>query len=270
VQSDEIPDWAPARAILDKPNAARVYDYLLGGGCNFEADRSFADELIAATPEVKLVARQNRAFLRRVVRFCVANGVRQFLDLGSGIPTAGNVHEVAQHESPDCRVVYVDNESIAVAHSKLLLKGNDRAGVVLADLLDIDAVLGSEPVRRLVDFDEPMAVLMVSVLHFVPDSRNPYQVVARYVDTMAPGSYLVLSHVAHEGSQHGQVALRLYEKNSIPLHLRSFEEVKALMAVTELVWPGVVCVHQWRPDSGIDGSDHPGPLMTHAAVGRKS
>jgi len=265
----QLPDWAPDTVDMDRPSSARVYDYLLGGACNFEHDREFADKLLETLPEAARAARNNRAFLRRAVRFCVAQGVRQFLDLGSGIPTVGNVHEIAQQADPECRVVYVDNEPIAVAHSELMLEHNDRAGAVLADLSDPDAVLGAEPVRRLIDFDRPVAVLMVSVLHFVPDSADPAGKVARYVDAMAPGSYLVLSHAAmFEQSQIDEM-WRLINERSTPGSRRTREEIMAFMAGTEVVDPGLVWTSQWQPDPRLDAVDRPEMSLALCAVGRK-
>jgi hypothetical protein len=266
--SDNLPDWAPTTVDLERPNAARVYDYLLGGACNFEHDRQFAEQLLATIPEAKGVARLNRAFLRRAVRFCLAQGIRQFLDIGSGIPTVGNVHEIAQQQVPDCRVVYVDAEAVAVAHSELILRGNEHAGAAQGNLLDVDGVLGAEPVRRLLDFDQPIGVLMAAVLHFVPDSSNPRDAVARYVDVMASGSYLVLSHAAKVDLQRSQDGWKMYNSTSTPGGGRTREEVAAFMAGTELVEPGVVWLSEWRPES-VEDASNPERSIGYAAVGRK-
>jgi hypothetical protein len=266
--SDKLPDWAPTSVDLERPNAARVYDYLLGGACNFEHDREFAEKLLATIPEAKEVARRNRAFLRRAVRFCLDQGIRQFLDLGSGIPTVGNVHEIAQQQLPDCRVVYVDAEAVAVAHSELILHDNEYAGAVRGNLLDVDGVLGSEPVRRLLDLDQPIGVLMAAVLHFVPDSSKPHDAVARYVDAMAPGSHLVLSHAAKVDLQRSQEGWKMYNSTSTPGGGRTREEVAAFMAGTELVEPGVVWLSEWRPEAPEDATD-PERSLGYAVVGRK-
>lgn len=268
--SESLPDWAPVGVDLERPNAARVYDYLLGGACNFEHDRHFAEKLLSTIPEAKGAARLNRAFLRRAVRFCVEQGIRQFLDLGSGIPTVGNVHEIAQRDAPEARVVYVDSEAIAVAHSELILERNDRAGVTQSDLLNVDRVLESEPVKQLIDFDEPVAILMAAVLHFVPDSADPAPAVARYVDAMAPGSYLVLSHAAKVEMQRSRDGWRMYDESSTPGGGRTRDEVAAFMAGTEIVEPGVVWTAEWRPDSVLNLSERPELSMVYAAVGRKA
>jgi hypothetical protein len=267
VVSMELPDWVPAGIDVQRPNAARVYDYLLGGGANFEVDRVFAHKLLEHAPEAASVLRQNRAFLARAVRFCVEQGVRQFLDLGSGIPTVGNVHEIAHRLAPECRVVYVDKEPIAMAHCELMLEHNDNADAVLQDLLDVDAVLGSEPVRRLIDFTQPMAVILAAVLHFVPDEADPYDAVARYVGSMASGSFLVLSHGARTGQQRYQTLRRMYDQSSTPAAVRTREQIQAFMTGTEIVEPGVVWTPRWRPETTT--GDHPEAEVIYAVVGQK-
>src|SRR5690349_13880313 len=187
----ERPSWAPQHIDLTKPSAARIYDYFLGGGCNFEIDRQFADRFLKVMPEAELVARRNRAFLGRAVRFCVDQGIRQFLDIGSGIPTVGNVHEIAQEAAPECRVLYVDNEPVAVAHSELMLEHNPNTAILQADLCDPGTVLNSASARRLLDLSAPMALLMVAVLHFVPDSAQPRLAIEQYLKALAPGSLFV-------------------------------------------------------------------------------
>jgi hypothetical protein len=263
----ELPGWVPPGIDVDRPNAARVYDYLLGGACNFEVDRVFAQQLQRITPHVERSMLDNRAFLGRAVRFCVEQGIRQFLDLGSGIPTVGNVHEIAQRLAPECRVVYVDNEPIAVAHSQLILAGNDNADVVLADLLDVDTVLSCEPVQRLLDFTQPLAVILAAVLHFIPDDAGPYDVVARYVDTMPSGSFLVVSHGVRAEQQREEDTYRLYDQSSTPARGRSRDEVHAFLAGTELVEPGVVWTSQWRPE--YDPGEYLNQSGVYAAVGHK-
>jgi hypothetical protein len=272
----ESSGWVPADIDLTRPNVARVYDYLLGGAYNFEVDRAFADKLLEVVPEAVLAARHNRAFLGRAVRFCVEQGIRQFLDLGSGIPTVGNVHEIAQRLAPESRVVYVDNEPIAVAHSRLMLDGNDTADVVLADLVDVDEVLGSAPVRRLLDLSRPVAVIMAAVLHFVPDDANPYDAVARYVKVMASGSFLVLSHATRvdvrpsaDCRRRFEQGSRMYARSSTPATGRTRDEIGAFLAGTDILEPGVVWTPLWRPDPGIHPNEHPEQAMISAALGRK-
>jgi hypothetical protein len=256
------PSWAPESVDLDRPNAARIYDYLLGGAANFEQDRVFAEKLLEVMPQARAAAQLNRAFLRRAVRFCVEAGVTQFVDIGSGIPTSGNVHEIA----PDARVLYVDNEAVAVAHSELLLGDNELASCMLGDLTDPDPVLASTAV----DWSQPIALLMVAVLHFVPDSARPREAVARYVSALAPGSYLVLSHGAENPKLAGVDEVdRLYRTSANPGVRRTEEEITAFFDGMELVPPGLVWTPQWHPDSPDEVGDDPESSLVMAGVARK-
>ncbi len=261
------PSWAPESIDLERPNAARIYDYLLGGAANFEQDRAFAEKLLEAVPEARDAARLNRAFLRRAVRYCVDAGVRQFIDVGSGIPTAGNVHEIAQAIAPDTRVLYIDNEPVAVTHSELMLRDNDRTASVHGDLTDPEAVLRSEEATELIDFSQPVAVLTVAVLHFIPDSARPHEAVAKYVSAMAPGSLLVLSHGVRQPS--AENVEKLYRNTANPSTGRTPDEIAAFFEGTELVEPGLVWTPQWRPDAPEDVGEHPERSLVFAGVGRK-
>ena len=264
----ERPNWAPESIDLERPNAARVYDYLLGGAANFAKDREFAANLLEIAPDSAAVARLNRGFLRRAVQFCLDNGIRQFLDIGSGIPTAGNVHEIAQRTEPGAKVLYVDLEPVAVTHTELMLKGNENAAVIQGNLLDPEPILASPEAARLLDFDEPIAVLMVAVLHFLADDTEPQAAVARYVDAIAPGSYVVLSHVAPREEQAAE-AWDLYRKSTTPALPRTRAEFTEFFAGTELVEPGIVWSPQWRPEPDDDVTD---PERSHiiCGVGHKS
>jgi hypothetical protein len=254
---------------LTRPSAARVYDYYLGGAHNFAVDREMAEQAIAMWPELPLIMQANRAFLRRAVRFCVDAGVRQFLDLGSGIPTAGNVHEVARQAAPDARVVYVDSDPIAVAYSRTILGSDQQTAVVQADLRRTEQVLGSAEVRSLLNFDEPIAVMMVAVLHFVPESDDPAAIIARYREAMAPGSFLVVSHASQHGQPEKAASHReLYRRTPTPMTMRSKTEVTGLFAGFDLVDPGVVFLPLWRPDSIDDVDEEPERFAGLAAVGR--
>ena len=177
-------DWVPLGIDPNVPSMARTYDYLLGGAHNFAVDRKLADAAERIMPRSREIARLNRAFLRRAVLFLVESGIRQFLDIGSGVPTVGNVHEIAQHAAPDARIVYVDKDPVAVAHSELLLHGNEQAAVIHADLRETERILTDPAARRLLDFDEPIGLLTVMMLHFVPDSDNPAGALATYRDVM--------------------------------------------------------------------------------------
>lgn len=255
---------------LDRPSAARVYDFYLGGFHNFEADREMGRQAVAAWPELPEIMQANRAFLRRAVEHLVGAGVRRFLDLGSGIPTVGNVHEVAQRAAPDTSVVYVDNDPVAVEHSRAILAGDPRTAVVQADLRDPDAVLAQDAVRRLLEAGEPVAVLMVAVLHFVPDEADPAGLVARFRDATPPGSHLVLSH-ATPGERADRAAEHrdLYRRTATPMTMRTPDQVRRLFDGYELLDPGVVYLPQWRPEPGpVD--ERPERFTGVAGVGRRA
>jgi hypothetical protein len=264
------PAWAPADIDIARPSPARVYDYHLGGSHNFAADRQAAEQITAIMPELPLIMRANRAFLFRAVRFLARAGIRQFLDLGSGIPTVGNVHEIAQRADPSARVVYVDIDPVAVAHSRALLAGNESAAAVRADLRDVSGVLATPEVRRLIDPTRPVGVLMVAVLHFVPDRDDPAGVVAGYRDAVAAGSFLVLSHAAasedQRAPQGADEATAAYSRNVMEATLRTRAQVADLLAGFDPVDPGVVYVTQWRPE---DTDEHQPRLAQLAGVGRK-
>lgn len=249
-------NWIPADVDTDRPNAARMYDYFLGGAHNFAADRELAERVKKFIP-AELAARMNRAFLGRVVNYLVKEaGIRQFLDLGSGVPTVGNVHEVAQSASPECRVVYVDNEPVTVAHSQLMLDGNDDATMVEADLRYSHAVLTHPDVLQLIDFGEPVAVLMCAVLHFVPDDDDPARIVAAYRDFLAPGSCLAISHAtADDYPDELTKAVKLYETTSTPATPRTHEQISRLFNGLTLMPPGLVYTPLWRPYDGENGVD---------------
>ncbi|PKW17442.1 SAM-dependent methyltransferase [Saccharopolyspora spinosa] len=237
-----------------RANPARMYDYYLGGAHNFAADREAADRVLAVLPETRTFAQENRAFLQRAVRNLVEEaGVSQFLDLGSGIPTVGNVHEIAQGLDPAARVVYVDHEPVAVAQSQRMLAGNDLATIIRADLRHPDLVLGHPDARRLLDLSRPVAVLMISVFPFIPDADDPTGIIASYRRACAPGSYLALSHSLTPEYWPGEVveAIELYQSSTHPLHLRNPEQVAALFDGYEMVEPGLVFTSAWRPDRPV-------------------
>ncbi|WP_232665263.1 SAM-dependent methyltransferase [Pseudonocardia sp. TRM90224] len=265
----ERPSWAPDGIDLDRPSSARVYDYFLGGAHNFAIDRQLAEAISSMTPNVGDTMRANRSFLRRAVQFLVSEGVTQFLDVGSGIPTVGNVHEVAQEADPSSRVVYVDVDPIAVSHSKAILDGDARTAVVHADARDVDEILADTAVRDLLDFESPIAVLLLGVLHFVPDSDDPAGIVAKLRDGVPAGSYIALVNVTHEDQPPEVIeAQKLSGRTGTPIHLRSREELLAQFAGTELVEPGLVHIPLWRPDSPLDVDDRPERFGALAGIGR--
>lgn len=264
------PSWAPDEVDIDRPSAARVYDYYLGGLHNFAVDRAMAARAVADWPDLPRIMQGNRAFLRRAVRHCLAQGVDQFLDIGSGIPTAGNVHEVARAVDPEARVVYVDVDPVAVAHAGALLGDDPRTGVVQADLCDVDAVLDAPATRAVLDLDRPVALLVVALLHFVGDDRRPHEALARYRDRMVPGSHLVLSHASADGAPErmaGHVAL--YRRTPTPMSMRSHAEVLRFFDGFDLVEPGLVFLPLWRPDQPVPADSHPESFSGYAGVGRR-
>ncbi|WP_319458757.1 SAM-dependent methyltransferase [Micromonospora sp. RTP1Z1] len=246
------PDWAPDTIDIERPSVARMYDYYLGGSHNFAADRAAARAMVEAVPEAPLMAQANRAFLRRAVQFLADAGVRQFLDIGSGIPTVGNVHEIAQRIDPASRVIYVDVDPVAVAHSREILNGNDRTTVIQEDLRRPAAILAHPEVTKLLDFSQPVAVMIVAVLHFIPYQDRPEEILRTLRAALAPGSYLVMSQASDDGrGETGEraEAERVYRRTDNQLWIRSRSELTALFDGFELVDPGVVWVPQWRPES---------------------
>jgi len=247
------------------PNAARMYDYYLGGSHNFAADRAAAERVKAAIPYAVDIARANRFFLHRAVRFCIEEGLDQFLDLGSGIPTVGNVHEIARHLGSQARVAYVDNEPVTVASATALLADDPLATITMADVRDPDAVFAAPGVRDLLDLTRPVALLTVAVLPFLPDEDDPAGLAQRYRSRLGPGSIHVLSHGT---SDHDPADLRslttVYRTTANPVTLRTRDEVAAMLRGTELVEPGLVDATEWRPEDTI-GEQHRG---LWAGVGR--
>ncbi|MET8997907.1 SAM-dependent methyltransferase [Amycolatopsis sp. NPDC004169] len=256
---------------VDKPNAARVYDYFIGGKLNYAIDREFAERILRMHPEFREVALLNRRWLRRAVRFGASRGIRQFLDIGSGMPTVGHVHEIVQSIDPACRVVYVDHEPIAVAHSEIVLQDNDNAEMVQADAEVPADVLEHPTTRRLLDFTEPVMVIMAAFIHFVPDARNPAGMIAAYRDALVPGSYLALSSGTLEGqSEEIRRAAELYRNSVTDFVPRSTDELRALLDGFEVVPPGIVFTPQWRPDDPAEVGDHPELASQLALVARKN
>lgn len=234
---------------LARPNAARMYDYYLGGAQNFQVDRDAAKQALASVP-ARVFALANRAFLSRVVRYLAAQGVEQFLDLGTGLPTVGNVHEVAHGVNSAARIAYVDVEPVAVAHARMLLGDDPRVSVTQADIRRPADVLSAPGVSDLLDFRRPVAVLAFAVMHFVGEADDPAAVLAGYRDASAPGSYLGLSHLSRVNVSDEQVAstTAVYRNTATPVTLRDREGITALFAGYEFVDPGVVLLDQWRPD----------------------
>jgi SAM-dependent methyltransferase len=254
------------------PNVARIYDYMLGGKDNFTADREAADQLLAAVPHFAGIVHDNRSFIGRAVRFLAGEaGIRQFLDLGAGLPAQSPVHEMAQAIAPDALVVYVDNDPMVCAHGRALLRPVDRIAVVRGDLRRPAGILRHPEVTGLLDFSRPVAVLCAAVLHFVPDEDKPHEIIAAYRDHLAPGSYLVITHgpsgtPEEDPSGYIESVTSVYQQASANLHVRPLPEIERFFDGFELVDPGVAWMTEWRPDPGIP------PLAgrsLRAGVGRK-
>jgi SAM-dependent methyltransferase len=269
----ERPTWAPQGIDLSTPSVSRIYDYYLGGSHNFEVDREAARQAIEAFPGLPKIMQANRAFMRRSIRYAVNNGITQFLDIGSGIPTFGNVHEVAQSASPETRVVYVDNDPVAVAHSRAVLEGNDATGVLAADFRSPRDIIGSQEVRRLLDLERPVALLLVALLHFVTDEEDPWNALAELRDSLSPGSLLILTHASTEGgprtAEQGKKVSDVYRNVGSRLLMRSRADVTRFFDGFELVDPGLVSMPHWRPDGPVDQED-PVVFTGFAGVGRKA
>jgi SAM-dependent methyltransferase len=266
-------DPAGNLAVIDTsiPNMARVYDFFLGGHHNFASDRALAAQALRSLPDVADAARLNRSFLRRAVLFMIDNGIRQFLDIGSGIPTVGNVHEIAQQADPASRVVYVDKEPIAVEYSRMLLRDNERAAVIHADLRNPDDLLGRPEIGQQLDLSRPIGLLTVSVWHFVSDAHDPAGLMARYRAALAPGSHLALSHVTRDSASQQATTVIDHVRVATPdsIFPRDHEQVTNMFAGFELVAPGVVQAAAWRPAGPGDFSDAPDVnTVLYAGVGR--
>lgn len=269
----EHPSWAPRGIDLSVPSVSRIYDYYLGGSHNFEVDREAARKVLEIMPGVPKIVQANRAFMRRAVRYAVDEGITQFLDIGSGIPTFGNVHQVAQTACPGAHVVYVDNDPVAVAHSRAVLEGNATAGIAAADLRKPRGILDSPEVTRLLDLDKPVALLLVAVLHFLDEEDDPWSVVAELRDALAPGSLLALTHASTEGGpmslEQGEEVELLYKAASAPLVMRTRPRVERFFDGFELVDPGLVAPPNWRPETPPEQED-PVVFGGFAGVGRKA
>jgi len=258
---------------LDRPNAARIYDYLLGGAQNFTADRAAAEHVLDNYPDAALAARANRAFLRRAVAYLAGQGIAQFLDIGSGLPTVGNVHEVARRANPRAHIVYVDNDPVAVRYSRELLAEEGARGIaaIEADLRDPAAILRHPTTRRLLDFRRPIGLLLVAVLHFVLDDDEVRRTLRTFREALAPGSYIVLSHATLDGLPADVIARfeAIYRRSSNPTIARSRARIAALFEGLDVVEPGIVPTPLWHPDAARDPLvDQPVRAGILAGVGR--
>ncbi|WTW95032.1 SAM-dependent methyltransferase [Streptomycetaceae bacterium NBC_01309] len=273
MSDDPTSGWAPTGIDVSVPSVARMYDYYLGGKDNFAVDREASDQLSLAAPGTQALAVNNRRYLQRAVRVLAEQyGVRQFLDHGSGLPTQDNVHQIAQQVHPASRVVYIDNDPIVLAHGRALLADNATTTVITADMRDTDAVMSHPDVEKLVDFDEPVAALFVSVLHCVPDSDDPGALVRRVMDRLAPGSFIVVSHLV---SDDDPVRERLTDFMLTATQgnwgrVRRTEEVTAFFDGLDLLDPGLGEISAWRPDGRPAPVQESTEWIEFGGVARKS
>jgi len=262
------PDYVPPEIDITKPSVARVYDAILGGKDNFEADRAVAEMAHRAFPDGGRAAHINREMLGRAVRYMSRHGVSQFLDLGAGLPTVQNTHEIAQAVNPVARVVYVDNDPIVLAHGRALLADNASTIVVTADLRDPDKVWSMQEIAGFLDLSQPVGLILNAVIHHVLDEEDPYRIVGRYVELLAPGSYLLLTHFSNsspEARELEQVLLRTLGRGQ----LRTREEISRFFDGLDIVEPGIGYLPQWHPDGPVPASLGISELLYIGGLGRK-
>jgi hypothetical protein len=255
----------------DIPSPARIYDYLLGGKDNYPADRQAGDEIIARLPNSRQAVRWNRTFLRRAVRFLVNEaGIRQLIDIGTGLPTAGNVHEIAQQGGLPVRVVYVDNDPVVLAHGRNMLHGVPNTVILEHDLRAPGEILADPELRRLIDFSRPVGILLVAIFHFISDDDDPAGIISELLAPFPAESCLVLSHVTQDGTPAvGDTVRNVYDEATAQAFVRSHDEVLSLVRGLDLVEPGLVWLPQWRPEPGTVLPDHPEEFYAYALVARK-
>jgi hypothetical protein len=267
------PGFAASQIDTSKPHPARMYDAYLNGKDNYPVDREAVRQVLRDFPEVRAIARANRAFLGRAVRFLAGQaGIRQFLDIGTGIPAAGNVHEVAAQCAPGAKVAYVDNDPIVHVHASALLTGSGSTSIVLGDLRDPEVVLAHPELRGLLDFTQPVGLLLVAILHFVTDEEDPAAIVATLRDALPAGSYLALSHGTQDFHPPGDAnrAAAAYRNATAPLVLRTRQQVGAFFDGFELVEPGLVQAPLWRPDGRPPRPRDLAKIGIYGGVGRKA
>jgi S-adenosyl methyltransferase len=257
--SDEGTSPVAPNLHADRPHPARVYDYLLGGKDNFAADRAAAENGLRANPNSRIPPRENRAFLRRVVRYLAREaGIRQFLDIGTGIPTSPNVHEVAQAIVPDARIVYVDNDPMVLVHARALLTStpSGRTEYIDADLRNVEGLLASPQLRAAIDLGQPVGLLLIAIMHFVGDDDDPYGIVERLRTALPSGSYLALSHLTGDfDAAAWEGVAEVYRRTGVTLQVRSRAEIERFFSGFEMIEPGVQVLPAWRPDD--DAGDPP-------------
>ncbi len=268
------PGHQPVDLQTDQPHPARVYDYLLGGKDNFAADRAAAEAGLRANPNSRIPPRENRAFLGRAVRYLAGEaGISQFLDIGTGIPTSPNVHEAAQAVEPRARIVYVDNDPIVLTQARALLTTGPqgRTAYIDADLRDIDAILGSADLQRTLDLSQPVGLLLIAVMHFIPDEDDPWALAARLLAALPSGSYLALSHLTGDFDPAAWAGVvEVYRRSGVTMQVRPRPDIERFFAGLDLIDPGVVSLPQWRPDpSDVGRPPSDAAVSVYGGVARK-
>jgi hypothetical protein len=254
----------------DIPSSARIYDYFLGGKDNYPADRDAADQIIAYLPNIREAAQINRAFVRRAVRYLVNEaGISQLIDIGAGLPTMGNVHEVAMAANPAARVVYVDHDPVVLAHARDMLQGTPNAVIIGHDMRAPGDILADPQLRQLVDFGQPVGVLFVSVLHFLSDADDPAAVIGELLAPFPPGSHVALTHGTADGAPQVRSAARVYDAATTRMSVRGRDEVLALVRGLDVMEPGLVWTPEWHPEPGERIPDRPSDCYYYALVARK-
>jgi len=258
----------------DRPHPARVYDYLLGGKDNFAADREAAQKGLQANPDSRIPPRENRLFLRRAVRYLAERGIDQFLDVGTGIPSAPNVHHVAQEITPTARIVYVDNDPIVLTHARALLTSHPsgRTDYIDADLRDVETILRSKALTDTLDLNRPVGLLLIAILHFIGDEHDPWAIVQRLLAALPPGSYLALSHLTGDFRPEAweQVA-EVYRKQGVTMKVRSRPEIERFFTGLDMIDPGLQILPAWHPDLGdpTDPAPSDAQVSVYGGVARK-
>ncbi|MCW2943856.1 MAG: hypothetical protein JWR24_573 [Actinoallomurus sp.] len=268
----DVPRRAPSDVDTSVANVARMNDYFLGGKDNFAVDREAAEQLLAIAPELKDITEENRDFLGRAVRFLATQGIRQFIDIATGLPTQRNTHEVARSVAPDARVVYVDKDPVVLSHAQAILVDSPRTNVVEGDIMHPEALFSDCRVHQLIDFDEPMAVLIFGALHFIPHSDDPFKIVAWLRDAMPAGSYLAISHAVFDTRPDVvdpiEDIYRAVLSRPGASAARTREQVLPFFDGFELVDPGLVYIRQWRPDNLLS-AQAPEKVWMVGGIGRK-
>ena len=254
----------------DIPSPARIYDYLLGGKDNYPADRQAGDELAARLPNIREACGWNREFLRRAVSFLARDAeIRQFIDIGTGLPSPGNVHEVARQADPAIRIVYVDNDPVVLAHGRNMLHGVPNTVILSHDLRAPAEILADPELRRLIDFSEPVAILLVAILPFISDADDPAGIIKELLAPFPSGSYLALSHATADGTPAVIAAAKVYDEATAQVHVRRRDDVLALVDGLDLVPPGLVWTPQWHPEPEAGMPSRPADSLGYALVARK-